>query len=115
MHWPPPSDVSGPTQGRLAPLLSRPSRWTKSSWSHSSPETRPIELSHLNIFAQHTRTRLAAEDVAELVDGDEFGTASGLRVRIAALIENEVVHEPGPRIADPDALFPARIVHAVRF
>src|SRR6266566_3486915 len=78
-------------------------------------ETIPVQLSDLDVFLQNVRPRLAGENVAELVHRYELRPASRLRVGIAALIQNEGVHESRSRISDPDALLPARIVDAVRF
>src|SRR6266566_4719976 len=78
-------------------------------------ETIPVQLSDLDVFLQNVRPRLAGENVAELVHRYELRPASRLRVGIAALIQNEGVHESRSRISDPDALLPTRIVDAVRF
>src|SRR6476646_2928243 len=59
--------------------------------------------------------RLTREDVAVFVHRDEFRAASGLRIRVAARVQDESVHKTRPGVSDPDALLPTRIVHAVRF
>src|SRR5687767_13330045 len=55
---------------------------------------------HLHVLPQHARPRFPAEHVAVSIDGDELRPAAGLRVRVAALIEDEVLHPAGPRVAD---------------
>ena len=51
-------------------------------------------LPHLDVFAQHARPRLAGEHVAVFVDRAEFRSAAGRGLRIAALVEDEVLTQP---------------------
>src|SRR5262249_20145136 len=72
-------------------------------------------LSHLYVFPQNTRPRLAREHVAVLVDGTEFRSAARSRTRVAALVEDGILHPAVLRVADPNPLLEAWILDIVRF
>src|SRR5215475_13680551 len=72
-------------------------------------------LSHLYVFPKNTRPRLAREHVAVLVGGAEFRSAARSRTRIAALVEDEILHPAVLRVADPNPLLEAWILDIVGF
>ena len=46
-----------------------------------------VSLPYLDVFLKDMRARLTGEDIAEFIDRNEFGATPGLRVWIAARIE----------------------------
>ena len=70
---------------------------------------------YFNVSSQDTGPRFSGEYIAEFVDSTELGSATGLCIGIASLVQDEVPHPTSESITDSNALFETGIVDVVGF